>query len=143
MEGAAFLRNVVVALPYKIHKILIDNGMAFADLPRNREGPTRRFPEPHVFGRVCLERGIEHRLTKPYYLWTNGQVERMNCTVKDATVKIFHCDGLESLKAHALSFVTPCDFAEYLMALKWKMPFQSICDAWKSNPSSLTNQAAK
>ena len=40
MEGAAFLRNVVAAFPYKIHKVLTDNGMAFADLPKNREGPT-------------------------------------------------------------------------------------------------------
>ena len=36
MEGAAYLRNVVAALPYKIHKVLTDNGMAFADLPKNR-----------------------------------------------------------------------------------------------------------
>lgn len=34
--------------------------------------------------------GIEHRLTKPKHLWTNGQVERMNRTIKDATVKWFH-----------------------------------------------------
>ena len=52
---------------------LTDNGMAFADLPKNREGPTRRFLGPHIFDRVCLEHGIEHRLTKPYHPWTNGQ----------------------------------------------------------------------
>jgi hypothetical protein len=34
MNGADFLRNVVKAFPYKIHTILTDNGMAFADLPR-------------------------------------------------------------------------------------------------------------
>ena len=38
-EGAAFLRNVVAAFPYKIHTVLTDNGMAFADLPKNCEGP--------------------------------------------------------------------------------------------------------
>jgi hypothetical protein len=38
-EGSAFLRNVVAAFPYKIHTVLTDNGMAFADLPKNREGP--------------------------------------------------------------------------------------------------------
>jgi hypothetical protein len=37
--------------------------MAFADLPKNREGPTRRFLGPHIFDRVCLEHGIEHPLT--------------------------------------------------------------------------------
>jgi hypothetical protein len=39
--------------------------MAFADLPKNREGPSRRFLRPHIFDRVCIEQGIEHRLTKP------------------------------------------------------------------------------
>ena len=42
IEGAAFLKNVVAAFPYKIHTVLTDNGMAFADLPKNREGPTRQ-----------------------------------------------------------------------------------------------------
>ena len=41
-EGAAFLGNVVAAFPYKIHTVLTDNGMAFADLPKNCEGPSRR-----------------------------------------------------------------------------------------------------
>ena len=58
MEGAAFLRNVVEVFPYKIHTVLTDNGMTFADLPKNRNGPSRRFREPHIFNRVCIE-GIE------------------------------------------------------------------------------------
>ena len=135
MEGAAFLRQVVAAFPYKIHKVLTDNGMAFADLPKNREGPTRSFLGPHVFNRVCTEHGIEHRLTKPYHPWTNGQAERMNRTVKDATVKLFHYSNLESLKAHVLAFVTAHNFAKPLKALRWRTPFQTICEAWKKDRS--------
>ena len=86
MEGSAFLKNVVEVFPYKIHTVLTDNSMAFADLPKNRDGPSRRRLEPHVFDRVCIANGIEHRLTKLYHSWTNGQAEGMNCTIKDATV---------------------------------------------------------
>lgn len=136
MEGAAFLKNVVAAFPYKINKVLTDNGMAFADLPNNREGPTRRFLGPHIFDRVCADHGIEHRLTKPYHPWTNGQAERMNRTVKDATIKTFHYDDLESLKAHVLAFVTTYNFAKHLKALRWRTPYQAICDAWTKDPST-------
>ena len=60
----------------------------------------------------------------------------MNRTVKEATVQIFHYEDIDSLKAHVLSFVTAYNFAKHLKALKWKTPFQSICDAWKSSPST-------
>ena len=90
MNGAEFLRGVVEAFPYAIHTVLTDNGMAFADLPKNRNGPTRRHLGAHILDRVCNENGIEHKLTKPYHPWTNAQAERMNRTVKEATIKAFH-----------------------------------------------------
>ncbi len=120
MNGAAFLREVVEAFPYRIHTVLTDNGMAFADLPKNRG----RYPEMeaifggHIFDRVCDQRGIEHRLTKPYHPWTNGQAERMNRTVKEATTKAFHYPDLEALRAHVLAFVTAHNFAKHLKALR-------------------------
>jgi transposase InsO family protein len=40
---------------------------------------------------ACAQSDIDHRLTKPKHPWTNGQVERMNRTIKDATVKRFYC----------------------------------------------------
>src|SRR3954451_82004 len=74
-NGAAFLRQVVAAFPYRLHTVLTDNGMAFADLPKNR-GRHREIEAVfggHIFDRVCHEHGIKHRRTKPYHPWTNGQ----------------------------------------------------------------------
>ena len=76
MEGSAFLSNAVQVFPYKIHTVLTDNGMAFADLPKNRDGPSRRFLGPHIFDRVCMKNGIEHRLTKPYHPWTTDVIDK-------------------------------------------------------------------
>ena len=44
-------------------------------------------PWAHAFEYACALNDIDHRLTKPKHPWTNGQVERMNRTIKDATVK--------------------------------------------------------
>ena len=106
MEGSAFLKVVVGVFPYKIHTVLTDNGMAFADLPKNREGPSRRFLGPHIFDRVCMANAIEHRLTQALPPVDQGQAERMNRTIKDATIKTYHFDDLENLKAHVMAFVT-------------------------------------
>jgi hypothetical protein len=41
----------------------------------------------------------------------------MNRTVKEATVKVFHDETLESLSEHVQAFVTAYNFAEHLKAL--------------------------
>jgi hypothetical protein len=41
----------------------------------------------HVFGRVCEQCSIEHRFTKPYLPWTDGQAERKVRIIKEAAVK--------------------------------------------------------
>jgi transposase InsO family protein len=137
LNGAAFLREVVQTFPYKIHTVLTDNGMAFADLPKNRGRPASMVAifGGHIFDRVCEEHGIEHRLTKPYHPWTNGQAERMNRTIKDATTKAFYYPELDALKAHVMAFVTAYNFAKHLKALRLRTSFQAICDAWAKDPA--------
>ena len=81
--AAQFLRNLIEAVPYKLHTLLTDNGIQFT----NRR--QYLLAGVHIFDRVCAEHDIDHRLTKPNHPWTNGQVERMNRTLKEATVKRF------------------------------------------------------
>jgi len=38
--------------------------------------------------------------------------------------------------AFILAFVTACNFAKHLKALRWRTPFQAICDAWKTGPAT-------
>ena len=68
----------------------------------------------HIFDRVCDKHGIEHRLTKVNHPWTNGQVERMNRTIKDATVKRYHYDSHDQLRAHLHLFVDAYNHARRL-----------------------------
>ncbi len=71
------------------------------------------------------EHEIEHRLTKINHPWTNGQVERMNRTIKDATVKRYHHESHDQLREHLQSFIMAYNFAKRLKTLKGLTPYES------------------
>ena len=111
MTASAFLTALVAAVPYKIHIVLTDNGIQFRLPPRYADGPTARFAT-HMFEMRCRENDIEHRFTKINHPWTNGQVERMNRTIKEATVQRFHYDSHQQLAQHLDDFVKPTTSAD-------------------------------
>ena len=125
----------MAAVPYTVKIVLTDNGIQFADLPKNRSGPTAMW-RGHPFDRACQAHGIEHRLTKPKHPWTNGQVERMNRTIKEATVKRFHYDDHAQLRGHLESFVAAYNFGRRLKTLKGLTPYEFICKRWTIEPES-------
>ncbi|CAA9489033.1 MAG: Mobile element protein [uncultured Sphingomonadaceae bacterium] len=132
--AAAFLQVLIAAVPYAIHTVLTDNGVQFCDAPRHRDGPTAQF-RVHRFDRVCREHRIEHRLTKPNHPWTNGQVERMNRTLKEATVRRFHYERHDQLREHLAAFLDAYNFAKRLKTLRGLTPYEAICKAWADEPS--------
>ena len=129
-----FLERLIAAVPYAIHTILTDNGIQFAEQPRNRN---TIFSRPMRFDMICNAAGIEHRLTKPNHPWTNGQVERMNRTIKDATVKRFHYDSHHQLRTHLADFIAAYNFARRLKSLGGLTPYEHICKIWTSDPKRL------
>jgi len=129
-----FLEDVIKAVPYKIHTILTDNGIQFVLPPRYRDGVSMKYGGGHMFGMRCVEHGIEHRLTKVRHPWTNGQVERMNRTIKDATVKRFHYDNHDQLRTHLADFMNAYNFARRLKTLKGLTPYEFICKSWTNEP---------
>jgi transposase InsO family protein len=133
MAARAFLDELVEAVPYQIHTILTDNGIQFADLPKNRNGPTAMW-RGYPFDRTCQEHGIEHRLTKPNHPWTNGQVERMNRTLKEATVRRYHYESHRQLEDHLAAFLDAYNFARRLKTLRGLTPYEAICKAWAETP---------
>ena len=132
--AAAFLEALVEAVPYRIHTVLTDNGIQFADLPKNRDGPTARM-RGHPFDRLCWEHGVEHRLTKPNHPWTNGLVERMNRTLKEATVRRYHYETHRQLEEHLAAFLDAYNFAKRLKTLQGLTPYEAICKAWAEEPN--------
>jgi hypothetical protein len=72
--------------------------------------------------------------TKPKHPWTNGQVERMNRTIKEATVQRFHYQSHQQLRQHLADFVAAYNFGRRLKTLKGLTPFEYICKSWTSQP---------
>jgi transposase InsO family protein len=95
----------------------------------------------HAFEYACVKADIDHRTTRPKHPWsleetetiqrivspTNGQVERMNRTIKDATVKRYHYDDHNQLERHLADFVMAYNFARRLKTLKGLTPYEFIC----------------
>lgn len=137
-----FLRALAAAVPYRIHTVLTDNGTHFTDpsgdgwtpedikIMREQKVPFRC----HAFEAACADLDIEHRLTKPRHPWTNGQVERMNRTIKDATVKRFHYESHDQLRRHLRDFIDAYNFGRRLKTLKGLTPYEFICKRWTSEP---------
>jgi hypothetical protein len=131
--AAGFLAALIEAVPYRIHTVLTDNGIQFCDAIQHRSGPTARY-RMHMFERVCREHGVEHRLTKPNHPWTNGQVERMNRTLKEATVRRYHYASHRELEDHLAAFLDAYNFAKRLKTLRGLTPYETICKAWADEP---------
>jgi len=120
--AADFLRRLIAAVPYRIHTVLTDNGTHFTD-PRSHGSAvpeiraalqTGEVFRAHSFELACAHADIQHRLTRPNHPWTNGQVERMNRTLNDATVRRYHYGSHDQLRAHLRDFLDAYNFAKRL-----------------------------
>ena len=141
-----FLRALLRAVPYRVHTVLTDNGIHFTTpgntasaAPLIREAMDRgELFRAHSFELACAENRIEHRLTKPHHPWTNGQVERMNRTLKEATVRRYHYGSHDELRSHLALFLDAYNYARRLKTLKGLTPYEFICRSWATEPHRFT-----
>jgi len=138
MESALhFLDLVFQFFPYHIHRILTDNGLQFTyralpkeKRPRTQEGIFKR----HPFTQKCLDKGIKQKLTKFFSPQTNGQVERMNKTLKDATIKMFQYDTVDQFRVNLHDFLNYYNCSKKLRAIGRKSPYDFLREKYIMNP---------
>jgi transposase-like protein len=126
LTAGAFLKSLIRSVPYRIHTVLTDNGVQFTNAGQPRNSRTT------LFDRICDAEGIEHRLTKPYHPWTNGQAERMIRSLKDATVRAYHYESIQELRRHVSDYLAAYNFAKQLKALKWRTPYETLKALYRS-----------
>jgi transposase-like protein len=112
--AAAFLRQLIAAVPYAIHI----------------ERRTTKVKHPwSLEGQETLQWSVSP---------TNGQVERMNRTIKEATGKRFHYDDHAQLRNHMANFISAYNFGRRLKTLKGLTPYEYICKIWTTEPERFT-----
>ena len=69
--------------------------------------------------------------------WTNGQVERINCTIREATVKRYHYGSHDQLRTHLADFAAVYNFARRLKTLRGLTPYEHVFKCWTEEPDRL------
>ncbi len=80
-QAKRFLERLIVKAPFKVEKVLTDNGKEFTDryCATGQRQPTGN----HLFDQVCHAHQIDHRLIKARTPQTNGMIERFNGRISE------------------------------------------------------------
>ncbi|WP_022950212.1 IS481 family transposase [Methylohalobius crimeensis] len=126
-----FLAALAKTAPFKIEKILTDNGKEFTDrfVTRGERTPTGQ----HVFDQLCTELGIEHRLIRPKRPQTNGMVERFNGRIADI-LRTYHFRSGEELETTLRRYVWLYNHQVPQKALGHIHPVQALKNWQRSHP---------
>ncbi|GHT19851.1 hypothetical protein FACS189429_7880 [Bacteroidia bacterium] len=127
-----FLKICIDFFPVKINKILSDNGLEFTDrLVKSKKGNICL--KPSKFDETCAQYTVIHRLAKPY-----GMVERVNDTIKNATILKTKYQNLAEMQTDLSTFLLNYNFyrrhGSLQRELSARTPFQALCKWHKLKP---------
>jgi transposase InsO family protein len=130
-----FLAQCKSYFPFYISHILTDNGAEFTDRFSNRKN---KASGNHEFDMACIDDHIDHRLIAPFTPKTNGMVERVNGTIKDATIKASTYKDETELKADLDKFLVYYNLNRRHSGLKRELkvrtPFEALQCWYRINP---------
>jgi transposase-like protein len=99
-----FMQKCLLFFPFVITHVLTDNGLEFTNyLIKSKKGELCK--KPSKLDVCCAENAIEHRLTKPATPKTNGMVERVNGTIKNATILIHKYQNKQEMHNDLFKFL--------------------------------------
>jgi len=145
-NAVSFLKECKEYFPFYITHILTDNGLEFTDKWAIGKGfvsgnhkfdvecarPQGRMPSE------CKEDEIKHRLTAPYTPQTNGMVERVNGTIKNATIKAEDYENIDDVKKDLNKFLIYYNFnrrhGSLRKELKVRTPFDAVQSWFQTKP---------
>ena len=137
--SAKFLEKALKFFPFKIEKVLTDNGKEFT-LDNHKWNSESNLI--WAFDLVCNTYDIDHRKTRPYTPQTNGMVEKSNDTIKSNTLKINKYDNVKEMTKDLLSFMVYYNLNRRHTSLRkelWvKTPYNALEYWYEKEPSIFT-----
>jgi transposase InsO family protein len=133
-----FLKASLEFFPFKVHRVLTDNGAEFTNRFFKR-WPKAKTKE-HAFEATLKENGIRVRLTRPYTPKTNGLVERFNRLIKDATLGKAGYLCHQKLESDLRAWTDLYNLSRKHGSLKRKTPLQVTIEWYKLQPSIFTRE---
>jgi transposase InsO family protein len=126
-----FLERLLKAAPFKITKVLTDNGKEFTDrfCATGQREPTGH----HLFDQVCAANAIDHRLIKPRTPQTNGMVERFNGRIAEVLATRRFRSG-EHLEDTLIRYVATYNHHIPQRALGHVSPVEALQEWYRKEP---------
>ena len=119
VAAVEFLRDLIAAISCAIHTVLTDNGIRFTTEPAT----ATRSTTSSIASATRTASSIA--CPKVKHPWTNGQVESLNRTIKEATAKHFRYDGHAQLRQHLAALIDAYHLGRRLKTLEDLTPTRS------------------
>jgi transposase InsO family protein len=116
--------------PFKIYKILTDNGAAFTNA-FYKGGHALNI---HPFDEACRQIRVRHVLTKIKHPWTNGLAERTGGLIKEATVYRRHYDSTAEMTSALYGFERYFNQHRPYKAMGGKTPVELAQEWFRKQP---------
>lgn len=116
INSILFLKALVKFYPYRIHRILTDNGKEFAK----------------QFTQECQKLGIKHKRTKVKHPWTNGQVETTIKQIKRETIWKTYYPDYQALAKNLATWVDNYNLTTKLRSIGGLTPVEKVLQYYQS-----------
>ena len=127
-----FLGRALEFFPFKVHRLLCDNGPEFTNRRYTQSRGGARVTHP--LDALCSQRQILRRYTKPYTPATNGMAERFVGLCKHATVSKFRYQSHEHAEEAILQWLVFYNLYRPHGSLSRKTPIQQAMKGYKESP---------
>jgi transposase InsO family protein len=129
LSAADFLRRMLDFYPFKVHRVLTDNGCEYTN--RYYKGGIAKLKHP--FEAVLEERGIIRKLTRLRHPQTNGMAERMVQMAK-RDVRDTHHRSHQEMETHLYAWLGRYNLFRPHGSLARRTPFDEAARWYKEQP---------